>query len=63
MTRDFLFSNAAPLEAAVLSFAAGGSYDQIRLAAATAYAGVQKREVKRIYGVFTNPSDKRWKKK
>ena len=63
MTRDFLFSNAAPLEATVLAFAAGGSYAEIRLAAATAYAGVQKREVKRIFGVFTNPSDKRWKKK
>lgn len=63
MTRDFLFANAAPLEAAVLSFASGGSYAQIRLAAATAYAGVQERQVKQVYGAFTNPADKRWKKK
>lgn len=62
MTRDFLFANAAPLEATVLSFAAGGSYAQIRLAAATAYAGVQERKVNQVYGAFTNPADKRWKK-
>ncbi|NVB78271.1 MAG: hypothetical protein HOV81_07750 [Kofleriaceae bacterium] len=60
MTNDFLFSNAAPLEAAVLTFARGGGYAQIRLDAATAYAGVQKREVKRVFGAFTNPADKRW---
>lgn len=63
MTRDFLFANAAPLEATVLAFANGGSYSAIRLAAATAYAGVQKREVRQVYGAFTNPADKRWKKK
>jgi hypothetical protein len=63
MTRDFLFANAAPLEAAVLSFAAGGGYADIRLASATAYAGVQERQVKQVYGAFTNPADKRWKKR
>ncbi|MEO7094237.1 MAG: hypothetical protein ABI175_13360 [Polyangiales bacterium] len=63
MTRDFLFANAAPLEATVLSFANGGTYAAIRLAAATAYAGVQKREVRQVFGAFTNPADKRWKKK
>ncbi|CAN5919692.1 hypothetical protein BH11MYX3_BH11MYX3_17300 [soil metagenome] len=62
MTRDFLFANAAPLEATVLAFAAGGDYARIRLDAATAYAGVQKREVRKVYGAFTNPADKRWKK-
>lgn len=62
MTRDFLFANAAPLEATVLAFAAGGSYAKIRLAAATAYAGVRKREVKHVFGAFTNPADKRWAK-
>ena len=41
MTRDFLFANAAPLEAAVLAFASGGSYSKIRLDAATAYAGIR----------------------
>jgi hypothetical protein len=63
MTRDFLFSNAAPLEAAVLVFAGGGDYAEIRRAAAVAYAAVQKRPVKRITGVFTNPGDRRWKKR
>src|SRR5687768_18539663 len=63
MTRDFLFSNAAPLEAAVLAFASGGSYSKIRSDAATAYAGVRKKPVAKIAGAFTNPSDRRWKKK
>jgi hypothetical protein len=61
MTRDFLFANAAPLEATVLAFAAGGSYAKIRLDAATAYAGVRDREVKHVFGAFTNPADKRWR--
>jgi hypothetical protein len=60
MTRDYLFSNAAPLEAAVLAFAAGEGYQQIRTDAATAYAGVQKKEVRRVIGAFTNPADRRW---
>ena len=62
MTRDFLFANAAPLEAAVLAYATGGTYAQIRIAAATAYASVQKRPVKKVAGAFTNPADRRWKK-
>lgn len=60
MTNDFLFSNAAPLEAAVLAFARGGGYSAIRTDAATAYAAIQKREVRRVLGAFTNPADKRW---
>lgn len=60
MTSDFLFSNAAPLEAAVMAFARGGGYAQIRRDAATAYAGIQKRDPKRMMGAFTNPSDSRW---
>lgn len=60
MTADLLFANAAPLEAAVLAFASGGTYAKIRLDAATAYAGVRKREVKHVFGAFTNPSDARW---
>jgi hypothetical protein len=63
MTRDFLFANAAPLEAAVLAFARGGTYQAIRGDAATAYAGVQKRPVAKIAGAFTNPADRRWKKR
>jgi hypothetical protein len=60
MTNDYLFSNAAPLEAAVLAFAQGGGYAEIRRDAATAYAGVRKRPVSRIIGAFTNPADRRW---
>ena len=60
MTRDFLFANAAPLEAAVLAFATGGDYARIRREAATAYAGVRKREVRHVAGAFTNPADRRW---
>ena len=60
MTNDFLFSNAAPLEAAVLAFARGEGYATIRRDAASAYADVQKRPVQRIIGAFTNPADKRW---
>jgi len=63
MTRDFLFANAAPLEATVLAFASGGSYSRIRVAAATAYAGVRDRTVKQVAGAFTNPADRRWKKR
>ena len=63
MTRDLLFANAAPLEAVVLAFARGASYKTIRADAAAAYAGVQKREVQKIFGVFTNPSDRRWTKR
>jgi hypothetical protein len=60
MTNDFLFSNAAPLEAAVLAFARGGGYAEIRKDAATAYAGIQKKEVRRVMHAFTNPADKKW---
>jgi hypothetical protein len=61
LTRDFLFANAAPVEAVVLTFASGGSYAAIRKAAAAAYAGVQGRETAKVFGAFTNPADRRWK--
>lgn len=60
MTTDLLFANAAPLEATILAFANGKSYATMRLDAATAYAGVRKREVKHVFYAFTNPSDARW---
>ena len=63
MTRDFLFANAAPLEATVLAFAGGGTYAKMRIAAAQAYAKVQRRPVNKIAGAFTNPSDRRWGKR
>ena len=62
MTSDLLFANAAPLEAAVLAFVAGGGYAQIRSAATEAYAKIQNETVRHVGGVFTNPSDRRWKK-
>jgi hypothetical protein len=61
MTRDLLFANAAPLEATVLAFATGGDYAQMRRDATAAYAGVQKETFQHMAGVFTNPSDRRWK--
>jgi hypothetical protein len=60
MTADLLFANAAPLEAAVLAFADGGGYAQIRRAAAAAYAGVQQSTLAHVLGAFTNPADRRW---
>jgi hypothetical protein len=62
MTRDYLFANAAPVEAVVLAFARGGSYARIRKDAAIAYAAVQKRPAARVIGAFTNPADRRWHK-
>lgn len=62
MTRDFLFANAAPVEAVVLAFARGGGYREMRREAAEAYAGVQKKEARRVLGAFTNPADRRWGK-
>lgn len=63
MTRDLLFANAAPLEATVLAFAAGGDYARIRSAAVDAYANVRERPAARVAGAFTNPADRRWKKR
>jgi hypothetical protein len=60
MTRDFLFANAGPVEAVILSMARGEGYPAMRAAAATAYAGVQETSVKRVFGAFTNPADRKW---
>jgi hypothetical protein len=60
LTRDFLFANAAPLEAVVLAFAHGGDYAAIRRAAVIAYAEVRQRPPEKIAGAFTNPADRRW---
>lgn len=57
MTRDLLFSNAAPFEATLLAFATGGDYTQMRADATVAYAAVQEDSPRRLGGVFTNPSD------
>jgi hypothetical protein len=62
MTRDYLFANAAPVEAAALAFARGADYAAIRSAAASAYADVQKKEAQRVLYAFTNPADRRWRR-
>lgn len=63
MTRDLLFANAAPLEAVVMAFASGSGYAKIRSDASVAYAAIRERPVEKISGAFTNPSDRRWKKR
>lgn len=63
LTRDFLFANAAPLEATVLAFARGAGYARMRADAAAAYAKVRDRPVAKIAGAFTNPADRRWKRR
>ncbi len=62
-TRDFLFSNAAPFEAALLAFTSGAGYARMREVAVTAYAAVQKQPASRLGGIFSNPADRRWKKR
>jgi hypothetical protein len=63
MTRDFLFANAAPLERAVVAFAEGGGYADVRTAAAEGYAAAQDRDVKKVQGAFTNPAHPKWKRR
>ncbi|HVK72006.1 MAG TPA: hypothetical protein VM734_01745 [Kofleriaceae bacterium] len=60
MTRDFLFASSASLEGAVLAFAAGGDYAAIRRGAAAGYAAPSKKELRRVFGAFTNPADRKW---
>jgi hypothetical protein len=62
-TRDFLFSNAAPFEAALLAFVSGAGYARMRQVAVAAYAAVQKQPANKLGGVFSNPADRRWKKR
>lgn len=62
-TRDFLFSNAAPFEAALLAFTSGAGYARMREVAVTAYAAVQKQPAQKLGGIFSNPADRRWKKR
>jgi hypothetical protein len=62
-TNDFLMASAGAFEGAVLSFASGGDYRAIRVATAHGYAVAGNHDEKKIGGVFTNPSDRRWGKK
>nr|HPH67450.1 hypothetical protein [Kofleriaceae bacterium] len=61
LTRDFLFANAAPVEATILAVATGQGFAAIRRDAAAAYALVQETSAKRVFGAFTNPADRRWR--
>jgi hypothetical protein len=55
-----MFANAAPLEAAVLAYVAGGGFAQIRHDATAAYAEIQRSTFQRVSGLFSNPADTRW---
>ena len=59
-TRDFLMASAGAFEGAVMSFAGGGDYRAIRTATAHGYAIAGNHDERKIGGVFTNPSDRRW---
>lgn len=61
-TNDFLMASAGAFEGAVVAFAGGGDYRAIRVAAAHGYAVAGNHDEKKIGGVFTNPSDRRWGK-
>jgi hypothetical protein len=56
-------ASAGAFEGAVLAFAGGGDYGAIRKAAAHGYAIAGNHDEKKIGGVFTNPSDRRWRKR
>jgi len=62
-TRDFLMASAGAFEGAVNAFAGGGDYAAIRSATAHGYAIAGNHDEKKIGGVFTNPSDRRWGKR
>jgi hypothetical protein len=59
-TNDFLMASAGAFEGAVLAFASGGDYIAIRIGAAKGYSTAGDHDLKKIGGVFTNPSDRRW---
>jgi hypothetical protein len=60
MTRDYLFANAAPVEAVVLTLLGGDGYQAMRVNAAAAYARVQETSATRVQGAFANPADRKW---
>jgi hypothetical protein len=60
MTRDFLLASSAALEGAVLGFARGGDYAAIRKGAAAGYAEGGDKPLRRVFGAFSNPADRRW---
>lgn len=60
MTRDFLLASSAALEGAVLGFARGGDYAAIRRGSAAGYAEGGNKPLRRVFGAFSNPADRRW---
>ena len=60
MTRDFMLASSAALEGAVMAFAKDGDYAAIRRGAAAGYADGGDKPLKRVFGAFSNPADKRW---
>ncbi len=60
LTRDLVFAGSHALDGAVQAFAGGGSFDDIRQAAARAYADGERKAVGRVETVFTNPGDRKW---
>lgn len=62
-TRSLLFAGAHSLEGAVRAFAEGRGLLAIRDGAAAAYAAGQDKPVARARAAFTNPADRRWKRR
>lgn len=60
LTRDFLLASAAALEGAVTAYAQGGDYAAVRRGAAQGYATGGGKPLKRVFGAFSNPADRRW---
>ncbi len=63
MTTSLMFAGAHSFEGAVRGFARGESLGGIRKSAVSAYARGQGKPAQRVRVVFTNPSDKRWKRR
>lgn len=62
LTADFLFAGSHALEGAVNAVAAGASYAAIRAGITRGYAEGQGQPVGRVRGLFTNPSDPRYRR-
>lgn len=54
LTRDLLFAGSHALDGAITAFARGGRAADIRLGAARAYAGGEKKPLARVQSLFTN---------
>lgn len=61
LTRDFMLASAAALEGAALAFAKDGDYAAIRRGGAQGYADGGKKPLRRVFGAFSNPADRKWR--